>query len=270
MTWNKKLKEWLKKEEDIQTADGKNIEVFSFNYNSDDNKTMSVWAKHFRNHYCSDEIIDVLRNGTGFSKKDFLLNIKFPDQTGTPGPSVRAGDFSEILISDYLEFILNYWVPRTRYSNKINKNSSPMGTDIIGFKLLNSDATIEDTLAIVEAKSAYSKTDKNRLQDAINDSQKDEKRIAESLNAMKQRYIETNNIKNANKIERFQNYTDKPYKRLFGAAALFSTEFYDEKLIKTSNVAEHGNSNHLILIVIKGDNMMALVHELYRRAADEA
>ena len=76
MTWNKKLKEWLKKEEDIQTADGKNIEVFSFNYNSDDNKTMSVWAKHFRNHYCSDEIIDVDTVKSIFAKSSGVLYLQ--------------------------------------------------------------------------------------------------------------------------------------------------------------------------------------------------
>lgn len=270
MTWNKKLKEWLIREEDILTDAGHTVRVFSFNYIDSDEETMSDWAKHFRNHYCSDEIIDDLKRGTGLSRKDYLLNIKFPDQTGTPGPSVRAGDFSEILISDYLEYILNYWVPRTRYFNKNNKNSSPMGTDVIGFRLFNSNETAKDTLAIIEAKSAYSRTDKNRLQNAIDDSQKDVKRIAESLNAMKHRYLEANNIENANKIERFQNYADKPYKKIYGAAALFSTDFYNEELIRNSDVSKHTDSNNLILIVIKGDNMMALVHELYRRAADEA
>ena len=270
MTWSKKINQWLTRENDILTEDGHAVRVFTFNYIGTDEETMSDWAKHFRNHYCSDEVIDDLRHGTGLSRKDYLLNIKFPDQTGTPGPSVRAGDFSEILLSDYLEYMLNYWVPRTRYSNKINKNSSPMGTDVIGFRLFNSDETAEDILAVIEAKSAFSRTDTNRLQNAIDDSQKDEMRIAESLNAMKHRYIETNNIKDANKIERFQNYADNPYKKIYGAAALFSTDFYNEELIKKSDVSKHIDSNNLILIVIKGDNMMDLVHKLYWRAADEA
>lgn len=131
------------------------------------------------------------------SKKDYLLTLKFPAQTGTPGPSVRSGDFSEILISDYLEYILNYWVPRTRYSNKINRNSSPMGSDIIGFKLFDSNETNKDILTVIEAKASYTNTTENRLQKAIDDSRKDNVRIAESLNAMKQRYIEINNIENA-------------------------------------------------------------------------
>ncbi len=272
MTWAEKIKEWLveEKEENITTADGKPIKVFSFNYDSGDNETMSAWAKHFRNHYCHDKIIDLLRSGTGLSKTDYLLNIKFPDQSIAPGPSVRAGDFSEILIADYLEFILNYWVPRTRYSNKINRNSSPMGSDIIGFKLFDSNETNNDILTIIEAKASYTKMTENRLQKAIDDCQKDNVRIAESLNAMKQRYIEMNNIENAKRVERFENISDKPYNMFYGATALFSNETYDEEILRTSNTSNHIDITHLILIVVKGDNMMNLVHELYRRAADEA
>lgn len=272
MTWAEKIKEWLveEKEENITSADGKPIKVFSFNYDNSDDKTMSAWAKHFRNHYCSDGKIDLLRSGTGLSKRDYLLNLKFPDQTIKPGPSVRSGDFSEILIADYLEFILNYWVPRTRYSNKINRNSSPMGSDIIGFKLFDSNETNKDILTIIEAKASYTKMTENRLQKAIDDSQKDNIRIAESLNAMKQRYIEMNNIENAKMVERFENISDKPYTMFYGAAALFSNETYDEKILRTSDTSNHIDIPHLMLIVVKGDNMMNLVHELYRRAADEA
>lgn len=101
MTWFKKFTEWLveEKEKNITTVDGKHIKVFSFNYDSSDNETMSAWAKHFRNHYCADEIIDILRRGTGLSRTDYLLNIKFPDESlapdtlgaiGTNLPSIKA------------------------------------------------------------------------------------------------------------------------------------------------------------------------------------
>lgn len=272
MTWSQKISEWLveEKEENLTTVDGKPIKVFSFNYDSNDSETMSAWAKHFRNHYCLDEDIDELRNGTGLSKTDYLLNIKFPDKTNVPGPSVRAGDFSEILIADYLEFMLSYWIPRTRYSNKINRNSSPMGSDIIGFKLFDSNETINDILTVIEAKASCTKTSDNRLQKAIEDSSKDNIRIAESLNAMKQRFIEQKDYDKKQKIERFQNPADKPYTMFYGAAALFSTETYNEDFVRTSDTSSHVDPHHLMLIVIKGDNMMNLVHELYRRAADEA
>lgn len=271
MAWAQKFSEWLveEKEENFTTVDGKSIKVFSFNYDSDDDETMSAWAKHFRNHYCSDEIIDLSRSGTGLSRKDYLLTLKFPDQAIAPGPSVRSGDFSEILIADYLEFLLNYWVPRTRYSNKINRNSSTMGSDIIGLRFFDKNETEKDIIAVIESKASL-KRQENSLQKAIDHSIKDEKRLAESLNAMKQRYINIYNIENAKKIERFQNPADNPYTMIYGAAALFSNETYNEEFLRTSDATKHVDPCHLILIVIKGDNMMNLVHELYRRAADEA
>ena len=269
MTWKKKFGTWLTQEESIQTANGQVVQVLSFDYNLADKETMSAWAKHFRNHYCPDDKIDLLRSGTRLSKKDYLLSLKFPDQTVAPGPSVRSGDFSEILIADYFEFLLDYWIPRTRYSNKSNKNSSTMGSDIIGLRFFDKNETEKDTIAVIESKASF-KSKRNGLQEAINHSVKDEKRLAESLNAMKQRYIETNNIENAKKVERFENPSDRPYTMLYGAAALFSNETYNEEFVRTSDTSNHVDSHHLMLIVVKGDNMMNLVHELYRRAADEA
>ena len=144
-----------------------------------------------------------------------------------------------------------------------------MGSDIIGLRFFDKNETEKDTIAVIESKASF-KSKRNGLQEAINHSVKDEKRLAESLNAMKQRYIETNNIENAKKVERFENPTDKPYTMFYGAAALFSNETYNEEEIKTSDASKHVDSHHLMLIVIKGDNMMNLVNELYRRAADEA
>lgn len=271
MAWAQKFSEWLveEKEENFTTVDGRSIRVFSFNYDSGDNETMSAWAKHFRNHYCSDEIIDLLRSGTELSRKDYLLTLKFPDQTGTPGPSVRSGDFCEILIADYFEFLLNYWIPRIRYSNKSNKNSSPMGSDIIGLKIFDKNETQKDTIVVIEAKASL-RSQRSSLQEAINHSTKDEKRLAESLNAMKHRYADMGNNENVQKIARFQNPTDKPYTMFYGAAALFSNGTYNEDSVKKSDASKHVDPHHLILLVIKGENMMSLVHELYRRAADEA
>lgn len=144
-----------------------------------------------------------------------------------------------------------------------------MGSDIIGLRFFDKNETEKDTIAVIESKASF-KSKKNGLQEAINHSVKDEKRLAESLNAMKQRYIETNNIENAKKVERFENPSDKPYTMLYGAAALFSNETYNEEFVRTSDTSNHVDLHHLMLIVVKGDNMMNLVHELYRRAADEA
>jgi hypothetical protein len=52
--------------------------------------------------------LDRLRQGTGLSRGEYLDQNKFPDAQGAPGPSIRSGDFAEILIADYIEFTLAY------------------------------------------------------------------------------------------------------------------------------------------------------------------
>lgn len=271
MPWTSEHINWLiDTRERLTTADGKTVEVWEFRHEEND-EILSKWARHFRNHYCLDIEIDFYRQGYGYTKTEYLINIKFPDSTTAPGPSIRAGDFGEILISDYLEYILQFWVPRTRYANKTIRNESTKGSDIIGFKLVGEEESPEDTLAILESKTQFSGTQANpRLQDAVNDSAKDRIRKAESLNAIKQRLKENGFREDALKIDRFQNPADRPYKEISGAVALFDRTIFDRNLISETTTNHHPNSGNLILLVIHGENFMNLVHDLYRRAANEA
>ena len=267
--------------ERLKTADGKTIEIWELRHKNDE-AILSAWAKHFRNHYCSDDSIDFLRGKQ--SRKEYLENIKFPSSTSNLGPSVRAGDFGEILVADYLQWILGYSVPRVRWSSKVVRDESPKGSDVIGFYFHDETGTsAKDTLAVFESKTSFSASSTaNRLQDAINDSARDHIRIDESLNYIKQKLFEKGDQQQAKKIERFQNPVDFPYREVYGAAALYSTDHFDATVVSTADTKKipksakssefkpHPNSNDLVLIVIKGSDMMSLVHELYRRAADEA
>lgn len=272
MTWSSDHIKWLiNNGKRITTVDGTVVDVWELRHKKDD-KVLSSWAKHFRNHYCLDHQIDYYRKGYKYSRKDYLNTIKFPDPQKAPGPSVRAGDFGEVLVADYLEYLCNYWVPRTRYGNKTVRNESTKGCDVIGFFMSNEDLPCpEDRLAIFEVKTQFSgKTAKKRLQDAVNDSAKDIVRKAESLNAIRQRLYESNELEDADKIDRFQNEVDCPYNEVYGAVALFDNVFFDDHLISLTDASSHPRSNCLTLLVIKGDEMMKLVNELYRRGADEA
>jgi hypothetical protein len=255
----------------LKTVDGKTAQVLEFRHRNDD-KILSDWAKHFRNHYCLDSEIDSLRKGTSYSRTEYLNEIKFPDAKVKLGPSIRAGDFGEILVADYLEYILRYWVPRTRYCDKTVRNESTKGCDIIGFNILDENIfSRNDSLAIFEAKTQFTgNKPQNRLQDAVNDSIKDVIRKAESLNAIKQRLLGTKHSNLTSRVERFQNPEDHPFKEISGAVALFSTVCYDANCISKTDASSHPNKDNLILIAIHGNDMMNIVHELYRRAADEA
>lgn len=191
----------------VTTNEGRIINVWKLNECVDE-MILSEWSMHFRHHYCSDQEMDILRVGYGYTRKEFLEKIKFPDLHDPLGNATRSGDFCEILVADYAQFILNYYVPRTRYDRKVNPNSSTQGSDLLGFKI-GEKVSQNDELLIFEVKAQASNTKpNNRLQDAINDSKKDIKRIAFSLNAINQRLIEKGLIEEAKIIQRFQNATD--------------------------------------------------------------
>lgn len=262
--------EWLEKTSTFTSSCGRPITVYTFKHDAMDTAVMSAWAKHFRNHYCLDDELPYLKNPSK-SNSEYLLTERFPDEKKKPGPSVRAGDFAEILIADYLEYIRNYNVPRTRYDRKIVTDESAKGSDVIAFKKQPNVISDTDELLVFEVKAKASENQKvNVLQTAIDHSGKDEVRLAESLNAMRQRLYDRKDFDGIQVVDRFQREADHPCKRSYGAAAVFTASSMHEDIIKASTTVEHPSADALELVVVGGIHLMTLVHELYRRAADEA
>lgn len=254
---------YLKKLNSVITDEGEEVELFELE-DCIPESSFNEWANHFRQQYCSDDIIDALVQGTGMTKEEYLLSQKFPDKTNDFGPATRAGDFGELLILDYFEYLLGYCGLRERYKNKLNRNASPQGTDVIAYKILGDKESSNDELIIYEVKTQATKnTSENRLQDAINDSYKDEIRKGETLSAIKQIYIEKGRLNDALRIQRFQNKPDLPYIEKYGAATVQDNIVYSESAIKSSKL----NNRKRKLLVIKRSNLMKLIHELYERAA---
>lgn len=255
----------------LKTSDKAEIKIWELDTPSEEIRRS--WAKVFRQNYCSDDEIDSFRSGTGLTRKDYLEQLVFPDQALKPGPSIRSGDFAELLITDYVQFVQNYWVPRMKYSEKASRNESVKGVDIIGFKCIDiSLPNSKDILMTFEVKAqSTGKTYQDRLQTAIDDSSKDYIRIAQTLNATKQRLIRFGDMEKASLVERFQNLTDKPYIYKSGAAAVITNDIYDESLIQTNTkVSDHKNVNNLELIIFKSADLMSLVNSIYECAANEA
>jgi hypothetical protein len=206
------------------------------------------------------------------SPAEYLISIKFPDAKDPPGPSVRAGDFAEILVADFIEFMLGYWCPRElRYQDRWNRNDSTKGCDVVGFKFASKEKySLKDELFTFEAKAGMTSTNKNRLQDAIEDSAKDALREAMTLNAIKQRFLERGDQGSALRVQRFQDMADRPFRRMSGASAVLDDSVFDAGLITATDASAHPNAANLKLVVIRGPDLMKLVHALYKRAANEA
>lgn len=257
--------------ESLPLSGGGTCEVWELNV-PNDAACLSEWASRFRQTYCPDRDIDILRAGTGKSRAEYLLELVFPDKSAAPGPGVRSGDFAELLVSDYVEFVLGYWVPRGKYAEKGSRNESVKGVDIVGFKCRDAgQPKSTDEMLTFEAKAQLGDGKyKDRLQDAVDDSSKDYLRAAETLAAMKRRMHVSGEQASMLVVERFQNAVDRPYRLLSGAAAILSGTAFDADGIKGTSTAKHNNAGNLRLIAVKGKDLMTLAHALYQRAADEA
>ena len=265
---------WLKRTgEKLTTSDGKKIAVWELVVDDADTGIWKAWAKHFREHYCLDSMIDEYRDGTPYSRAEYLKQFVFPDAKSDWGPSVRAGDFTEILLSDLLEENFQCWVPRTRFANKGIRNESPKGTDVLGLKFVNTDfsPSPKDVLLMFESKAQLSgKKPLPRLQDAIDDSTKDAFRKGETLNAIKRRLIDHGKREDSLKVQRFQDMLGLPYIEQSGAAAFFCQSVYDPTHIcQSTSCRAHKNFKNLFLLVIRSASFMKLVHNLYEGAANE-
>ena len=123
--------QYLKQHESLTLNSGEACEVWELDVPADE-VCLKDWAWRFRQTYCLDSDIDILRDGTGKTRAEYLIDLVFPDKTIAPGPGVRSGDFAELLVSDFVEFMLGYWVPRTKYAEKSVRNESVKGVDIDG------------------------------------------------------------------------------------------------------------------------------------------
>lgn len=257
--------------EDLTLTTGERCEVWELEVPSE-GACLSEWASRFRQNYCPDSQLDLLRDGTGKSRAQYLLDLVFPDRSTPPGPAVRSGDFAELLIADFVEFLQGYWVPRSKYAEKGSRNESVKGVDIVGFKCRDAaqaDPSDEMLTFEVKAQLGGGKYDE-RLQVAVKDSGKDYLRAGETLAAMKRRMLIAGEGGGVQVVQRFQSPADRPYKLISGAAAVLSDDAFDAEKLQTTSVAEHNNAENLKLVVVRGRGLMALAHALYQRAADEA
>ncbi len=248
----------------LRTSDGKDVRVFRFNYQEDD-ALLNAWAEHFRKNYCSDQDLDALCAASGMTRLEYLRDVVFPSTTA-PGPSVRSGDFSEILVADYIQFLMGYTVPRTRYDRKDSRDSSSKSIDVLGFKFIDPDAPGDnDELLTCEVKASLTAPASNNLQDAVEGATRDfETRLPFALNAAYLRLRDRGEVETAAALERFMNKVARPYRNISGAVLLCTDAGWNDTLI-TESSAEHLNP-HLVLFAFRGNDLMNLTNRLYEIA----
>ena len=186
------------------------------------------------------------------------------------GGTARSNDLTEILIADILEFIEGYQAPRCKQYTRSGKNQSEHGTDIIAYKYHKADKqpNSNDELLAVEVKATLTSQDSCEvIESAVKDSQKDEVRLAHTLDYYRKRLGELNKKAEAAEVARFQNKAERNYKTTYIAAAVSSTLTIPNNVIIGINgdVLELTLKDSQRVFFVHGEKLMNLAHQIYER-----
>lgn len=254
-------------EEKVKTHNNKKIICYNLKFTKDD-AILNDWALHIRRHYISDQELQNSCMELGLTKENYLKEYCIPQDYEVLGVQCMSGDFAEIVISDIFEFLYSYKVPRIKMENRSGKNNSEHGTDVLALKYAN-EPSPEDELIVSEVKSNLSNNkDYSVLDTAINDSQKydiDNHRYAHTLDFLRKRCKEKQELDLAKAIARFQAKTELPYKTIFIPAGINSLDKITTDIIIENEEYLTANKQ---LIYIHGDKLLELLKDLYRRVCN--
>lgn len=257
----------------ISYSSGKEIQVYKLNNELLADSILNSWASGLRNNYVEESLLEPLIKGTGLTKQEFLEKNIFPNHQNKLGAITMSGEFGEILVYDYINFVLKHYITRTRYLEKVNPDMPVSGSDVIGYKVKNiNKPSKSDHLIVAEVKTRSSKVgNKNRscektVKDAIEHSIKDRVRIGESLNAEKRRLLNRSRNDEAKIVERFQNKTDNPFIIDFFAVAVLDIDLYSDQVVLDVVNSQNENVKSTSILIILSKELLIFLRDLYRRA----
>jgi len=134
-----------KTDSEVKIESGETVSVFRIAHLDDDEK-LNEWAKHILRHYRSDaQIKSGADANCGGNKSKYISDfiIKPIEKKDV------SGDFGEIIFCDFLEYVLDYEVPRYKKLNTLPSNPT-QGIDLFGFKL---KTTGSNEVVFMEVKS---------------------------------------------------------------------------------------------------------------------
>lgn len=135
--------DWIVEETGIVIKDDIPLKCYKIDY-KDDESILDDWALHIRRNYIEDTELKEDADDNAMTVEQYLHDYVIPQKGEELGATVRSADITEILISDLLEFVHQYSVPRYKLKNRSGKNNSQQGTDVIAYKYKNEDKTPND------------------------------------------------------------------------------------------------------------------------------
>ena len=256
---------WFVEETTIALSDGTHIPCYRLDHTKDED-VLNEWALHLRRHYESDESLAESVEETGLSAAEYLRDYVLPG-TQNLAAACRSGDFTEILVSDLLEFVHHYKVPRCKQQNRANKDRSTQGTDIVGYRYANSDGTasVKDELVAAEVKGKLSSDNYEVLKKAADDSQVDEFRLATTLNFYRKQLKMSGDIEGARRIARFQQKSEAQFSIRYLGVGVTSIGQIENNVIPDYSSDDLMLSTGHEVFLIHGEKLMTLAHDLYAR-----
>lgn len=258
--------DWIIEEKGITIKDGIPLNCYKIDYKEDDT-ILDDWALHIRRNYIEDEDLLLDSAINGMTVEQYLHDRVIPQRNEALGPTARSGDITEILVSDLLEFIFGYAVPRYKQKNRSGKNNSEHGTDVIAYKYFNGcdNPSEKDELIATEVKAVLTSTGYDSLENAIMESKKDEQRLARTLDHCRKRLKEFGHTEQAGEVARFLLKPDNNYKLTYAAAGISSRQTVDQEIELSASGQELQISSKQRIFFIHGKTLMDLAHKIYER-----
>lgn len=258
--------DWLVEEKGLVVQGGHEVRSYRIDY-TDDSSVIDDWALHIRRNYIKDEDLNESAQLNGLTVEQYLKMYIIPQKDEPLGATARSGDIAEIVVSDLLEFIMGYTVPRYKQMNRSGKNNSEHGTDVIGYKFYKPDKTPNerDELIATEVKAKLTSEDYDSLASAIEHSGKDEDRLARTIDYCRKKLRYQNDSKYSEEVTRFLIKPENNYKIIYCAAGISSRTAIDKGITLSIDGEELKISDSQAIFFIHGKKLMDLVHKVYER-----
>ena len=257
---------WFVEEKEIKLKDSIPVKCYLIDYHDDD-MVLDEWALHIRRNYIDDKQLLEDSAVNEMTIEEYLTQYVIPQKKDTFGPTARSADIGEIIVSDLLEFVYGFSVPRYKLKNRSGKSNSQQGTDVIGYKYYYADhsKSNKDELIAAEVKATLTLEDYSSISKAIKDSAKDEHRLARSIDYCRKRLKELGQTQECEEITRFLFKPDKNYKLTYAAAGISSKKVVDTVIELDAKDSCLEIRNGEMIFFIHGKKLMELTHKIYER-----
>lgn len=265
---------WIVQENGVVLDNGEPITCYRLDYEVDD-KVLDEWALHIRRHFISDEELIESCSDLEMTPEEYLKQNIIPQKGEGLGSTARSNYISEILFSDLLQFVYGLEVPRFRQNNMSGKTVSEHGTDVIGYKFFNEDKkpNEKDLLVTVEVKAGLTQTNAEVIKKAVIDANKDEYRLAQSLDYMRRKLKRMNKTEEAKDVLRFQKKTKTDFELRNCAAGMSSlsnipvksVDGKDVRVIPQISGDELRLKGDASIYYVHGKRLMDLAHNIFDR-----